>query len=62
MYLMKLNKFKIREFPTVWEHSQDSKFNLKRAALQMGLAIVRLRMYYSPFRFITRFIDKRIKL
>jgi len=62
LYLMKLNKFKIREFPTVWEHSQDSKFNLKRAALQMGLAIVRLRLYYSPFKFIAMFIDRKIRL
>lgn len=62
LYLMKKNKFKIKEFPTVWGDSPDSTLNLKKATKQMALSVIRLRMYYSPFRFIAKGIDRVFKL
>lgn len=62
LYLMKRNKFRIIEFPTVWGDSPESKLKLGKAAKQMALSVVRLRLYYSPFKFIAKTIDKVLKL
>lgn len=62
LYLMKRNNFRIKEFPTTWVDNPDSKLNLKRATKQMALSVIRLRLYYSPFRFIAKVIDKILKL
>jgi hypothetical protein len=43
-----------------------SKLNVRRASLEMFLAICRLRLMYSPFRWVVDLYDKvlgpRIKL
>jgi len=38
----------IRETPTVWCDIEGSKINVGRASVQMFVALVRLRMFYSP--------------
>jgi glycosyltransferase involved in cell wall biosynthesis len=42
----------IREIPTVWHDVAGSKVEVGRASLNMTVALVRLRMFYSPFRFM----------
>lgn len=62
LYLMKRNKLRIKEFPTVWGDNPDSKLKLGKTTKQMALSVVRLRLYYSPFKFIAKAIDKILKL
>ncbi|MCU0857906.1 MAG: hypothetical protein MUC65_05830, partial [Pontiellaceae bacterium] len=42
----------IREIPTVWHDVAGSKIEIGRASLNMIVALVRLRMFYSPLRFM----------
>ena len=58
LFLCKQNKFKIREFPTVWVDKEESKINFARTPLQMLLGAMRLRIIYSPFSFVIRIYDK----
>ena len=51
-------RYPIREIPTVWRDVGGSKIELARASFQMFLAIVRLRLLYSPFRFVVRLYDR----
>jgi glycosyltransferase involved in cell wall biosynthesis len=42
----------IREIPTVWHDVAGSKIQIGRSSAHMIVALVRLRMFYSPFRFM----------
>jgi glycosyltransferase involved in cell wall biosynthesis len=52
----------IREVPTVWNDQAGSKIKIAGASVSMLVALVRLRMFYSPLHpmipFISRVIDK----
>ena len=50
--------YPIREIPTTWRDVSGSKVELARASFQMFLAICRLRMIYSPLRFVVRAYDR----
>jgi len=62
LYNLKKNKFKIREFPTVWSDTEYSKINFWRAGPLMFLAIIRLRILNSRFRNMVNVYDKFGKL
>lgn len=49
--------FSLTEHPTVWRDVSGSKLNVPRASLEMLIAICRLRLLYSPFRFLVRLYD-----
>jgi len=57
LYQMKRQGFKIGEVPTIWSDKEYSKLNFANAGPNMALSIIRLRMIYSPFRFIVRAYD-----
>jgi glycosyltransferase involved in cell wall biosynthesis len=42
----------IREIPTVWHDVAGSKIEIGRSSVNMIVALVRLRMFYSPLRFM----------
>ncbi|MCC7300876.1 MAG: glycosyltransferase family 2 protein [Verrucomicrobia bacterium] len=42
----------IREIPTVWHDVAGSKIEIGRSSVSMFVALVRLRMFYSPLRFM----------
>jgi glycosyltransferase involved in cell wall biosynthesis len=42
----------IREVPTVWHDIAGSKIEIVRSSVNMFVALVRLRIFYSPFRFM----------
>ena len=42
----------IREIPTVWHDVAGSKIEIGRSSVNMFVALVRLRMFYSPLRFM----------
>jgi len=58
LYNFKKNNFKVKEIPTIWEDKRDSKLNLVKVPFKMFSSIIRLRLYYSPFRFIVLIYDK----
>ncbi|MBS3175087.1 glycosyltransferase family 2 protein [Candidatus Woesearchaeota archaeon] len=58
LYLLKRNGFAIKEIPTTWNDDPNSKLNVKKTSLEMFLAITRLRLMYSPLRFIVKIYDK----
>lgn len=48
----------IREIPTEWHDVDGSKIRVVRSSCQMFLAIVRLRLLYSPLRFVVALYDR----
>lgn len=58
LYLMKREKLKVKEIPTFWNDQKRSKINLTRVPIQMFLSVIRLRLIYSPFKFIIVIYDK----
>ena len=57
LYNLKKKKLKIKQIPTTWEDKEGSKIG-SRAPFHMFTGIVRLRLLYSPFRFIVKAYDK----
>jgi glycosyltransferase involved in cell wall biosynthesis len=58
LYLMKLKNFKIIEIPTEWAEPGGSRMNVKKTVPEMFLSITRLRLIYSPFKFVVKVYDK----
>ena len=58
LYQMKRNQYQIKEFPTVWRDEKYSTLNLSKAVPNMLLAVIRLRLLYSPLKFIVSIYDK----
>ncbi len=44
----------IKEIPTTWRDVGGSKLKVGRASTEMFLALIRLRLVYSPFRWVVR--------
>ncbi|MBI2106961.1 glycosyltransferase family 2 protein [Candidatus Woesearchaeota archaeon] len=57
LYAIKRNGFKIQEIPTEWNEPGGSHLKLK-TIFEMFLSIVRLRLIYSPFKFIVTLYNK----
>lgn len=57
--LFKLRRagYRIVEHPTTWHDVAGSKINVPRASIEMFLAICRLRLLYSPLRWIVTLYD-----
>ena len=49
--------YRIVERPTVWRDKAGSRLKVGRASAEMLLAITRLRLVYSPFRWIVHLYD-----
>ncbi len=58
LYKLKKKNFKILEIPTVWDDKKGSKIKLIKTPVKMFISIIRLRLLYSPFKFIVRLYDK----
>ena len=52
LYKFKISNYSIKEIPTVWDDDPNSKLNVIKASTEMFLAIIRLRLIHSPFKFI----------
>ena len=52
--------YRIKEHPTTWHDVGGSQLRIFRASVEMFLAICRLRLIYSPFRWIVYFYDKTL--
>ena len=51
----------IREIPTVWNDVTGSKIQIGSASVKMFVAMVRLRIFYSPLRFIIPHVSRVIE-
>ena len=51
-------RYAIREIPTLWSDVGGSKLRVGRVSFQMLLAIVRLRLLYSPLKWIVALYDR----
>lgn len=66
LYLYKINKLQVAEYPIVWKDIEKSKVNLLRTSTRMFLSLIRLRLIYSPIgnntylRKIARVIYKKL--
>jgi glycosyltransferase involved in cell wall biosynthesis len=49
--------YRITEVPTIWREPGGSKLKIGRTSFEMFMAICRLRMLYSPFRWIVTVYD-----
>ncbi len=58
LYEIKKQNFRIREHPTIWTDQKKSKLKVIENSIQMFLALMRLRLIHSPFKFIIRLYDK----
>ena len=58
LYRIKCEGFKIKEEPTIWSDKLYSKLYLKKVGPKMALAVFRLRLTNSKFKFIADFYDR----
>ncbi|SRR3989339_328795 len=57
LYLLKRKGYKTKEIPTEWNEPGGSHVKLK-TVLEMFLSIIRLRLIYSPFKFIVSMYNR----
>jgi len=51
------NKKKIKEIPIYWQDKEGSKVKLVKTSLLMFRSLIRLRMIYSPLRFLVPYLQ-----
>lgn len=49
--------YRIVEWPTTWRDQSGSRLQVARVSFEMFLAICRLRLFYSPFRWIVKLYE-----
>ena len=52
LYLLRRKKYTIKEIPTEWHDDPNSLLKISKASPEMFLSVVRLRLLYSPFKFV----------
>lgn len=58
LYRLHRSGIPILEVPTVWRDVEGSKLQVTETSLEMFAALLRLRLVYSPFRWIVTFYDR----
>ncbi|MEI6149127.1 MAG: glycosyltransferase [bacterium] len=58
LFQMRRAGFKIKEIPTIWRDVEGSKVQIGKASTEMMLALTRLRLIYSPFRWVVSSYDR----
>lgn len=58
LFQLRRGGFRIREVPTVWHDVEGSKIQVGKASTEMMMALARLRLVYSPFRWIVDLYGK----
>lgn len=52
--------YAVREIPTVWHDQSGSRVKVGRVSLEMFVALVRLRLLYSPFKWVVTVYDRTL--
>jgi dolichol-phosphate mannosyltransferase len=50
----------VREIPTTWHDVEGSKLAVTEASVEMVVALIRLRLMYSPFRWTVKVYDRML--
>jgi len=58
LYSIKRQGFTLIEHPVKWKDVKNSKLNIIKTPIRMFLSIWRVRLTYSPFRFIVTIYDR----
>ncbi len=58
LYQLKRHQYAVLEEPTVWKDIEGSKVRFFNSSLDMFLAIVRMRLMYSPLKFIVPLYER----
>lgn len=58
LFQLKRAGYRVREIPTVWHDVVGSKIEIARVSTEMAVALIRLRLLYSPFRWIVSLYDR----
>ena len=58
LFQMKRAGLKIKEIPTIWHDVAGSKVQIGKVSTEMMLALARLRLIYSPFRWVVTLYDR----
>jgi hypothetical protein len=62
LYCVRRHGYAIKEIPTVWRDAAGSKIQVGRASTEMALAMIRLRLLYSPFKGVVSFYNKLARM
>lgn len=54
LYSAKKLEFKIKEVEIEWEHNEGSRVKLFSTTIKMFISLLKLRLFYSPFRFLLK--------
>jgi glycosyltransferase involved in cell wall biosynthesis len=57
LFQLRRSGTRIKEIPTEWHDVAGSKLNVPKASFEMFVAMVRLRLMYSPFKFVVKIYD-----
>lgn len=57
LYRLHRHGYRIVERPTVWHDKGGSRLRVGRASIEMLMAIIRLRLLFSPFRWVVTVYD-----
>lgn len=60
LFQLRRHGYSITEIPTVWQDVGGSQLHVGKASTEMFIAIVRLRLIHSPFKFIVTIYDRTI--
>ena len=60
LYEMKIGGFRVKEVAIRWQDVKGSKLNIMKTPLRMFLSLIRLRLIYSPFKFMVKFYDQSL--
>lgn len=58
LFQMRRAGYKISEIPTVWHDVAGSKIQIGKASTEMILALTRLRLIYSPFKWVVSLYNR----
>jgi glycosyltransferase involved in cell wall biosynthesis len=57
LYILRRHGYKVKETPTEWHDDSYSHLRIAKASFEMFLSVIRLRLIYSPFRFLVHFYN-----
>lgn len=60
LFQLKRSGFSIKEIPTVWRDVLGSKLEIGKASLTMFISMCRMRLLYSPFKWLIPILNKTI--
>lgn len=61
LYRIRKAGFRVKEHPTFWNDKEASKLNVKKASIQVFLAIIQLRINNSPFKPMLKILKPMVK-